>query len=101
MNTFLLAWPYVVLGGFVVFKVLRGVTWCDVAGLAGAALALLLMTAALVVYPRVFSAVTGDHTPNIGAGLLLIGSAAYCFVFIWAGNRIGTRLGGLAQGRKP
>jgi len=92
MIIILFAWPYLILAIFAVTKMRRGMTEHDRSGLIGAATALILMTAALLAFPVVYSIVTGDHTANIGWGLLVMGSTVYCLAFIWAGNLIGVFL---------
>lgn len=92
MIYFYFTWPYLVLATFALVKCRRGMTRHDRAGLMGATLALLVMSLALWAYPTIFSAITGDYTANIGYGLLVIGSCAYCLAFIWAGNALGMHL---------
>ena len=92
MILILFTWPYVVLAIFAYVKIRSGITERDRAGLIGATISLIIMSAFLFAFPAIYSKMTGDYTANIGWGILLMRSCVYCPVLIWGGNSLGRLL---------
>jgi hypothetical protein len=85
----ILLWPYLVLAVMAWDKNRKGMNQHDRVGLVSAAGGLILMTTALLLFPWVFTRITGDRTANIGWGLLCLGSIVYCYLFLMGGFWIG------------
>jgi hypothetical protein len=84
-----LLFPYILLSLRILIKKRHGFDKHDKAGIAGAMVSLILMTTALILFPRIHTMLTGDHSANIGAVFLFLGSPIYCYAFIVIGYWIG------------
>lgn len=85
-------WPYVLLSVFVWEHKRKGSDVHDNLGFIGAGIGLAIMTTGLLLFPRVYTLLTGDHSANIGWGILCLASIAYCYFFLVGGYRLGRKI---------